>query len=204
MNNREDSFFRRFKSAQISLGIQEIKNLVSFKYRDDSVVPSEYSHFVDDYLRRMLDLKVLRLDGDFGGQAWLVTDKSHNKLILVEHETGLEILYVLGSLASLIALLPLVSSSWIKLRQRFSRHTFESPSMNGVEIRQFNQNNALIEKQAPSAEIYVLDAMLQDHLLLKEKVSKLEAEIESLRKTDSLRKRGRNTRLTTKKSKRKK
>lgn len=182
LNYRRDSFLRRFRSAQFSLGAQDIQGLVSFKYRDDPVGPSEYSHFIDDYLRQNLHFDVAKVDGDFGGQAWLVTDKAQNRAMLVEHETGLEILSAVGSVASLIALLPLISSGWAKLRRRFLRPHFDRPNSEGVEIRQFNQNNVLVEQQALSIEVYVLNATLQDYALLKQKVVKLESEIESLKK----------------------
>lgn len=181
MNYRRDSFVRRFRSAKLSLGAQDIQGLVSFKYRDDPVAPSEYLHFIDDYLRQNLRLDVARVDGDFGGQAWLVTDKAQNKAMLVEHETGLEILGAIGSVASLIALLPLISLGWAKLRRRFLRPHFDRPNGEGVEIRHFSQNNILIEQEAPSVEVYVLNATLQDYALLKQRVVKLEAEIESLK-----------------------
>ncbi|MFA5191358.1 MAG: hypothetical protein WC740_11565 [Verrucomicrobiia bacterium] len=152
------------------------------KYRDDCVNGSEYTHFVDDFLGRNLGLAVKRLDGDFGGQAWLVKDNRQNRAILVEHETGLEILGAIGSVASLIALLPLISSAWTSLRDRFSRHRFDHSGHADVEIRRFDQNNTLIEEHAPTVEAYVLNMTLQDHSALKQKVSKLETEVERLKK----------------------
>jgi hypothetical protein len=92
--------------------------MISLKYRDDPTSPSDYSHLIDDYLTRNLGLDVSRIVGDFGGQAWLVTDKTQNRVIVVEHETGLEILGAIGSVASLVALVPLISSGWARLRQR--------------------------------------------------------------------------------------
>ncbi|MGO9127424.1 MAG: hypothetical protein ACLP6G_21355 [Terriglobales bacterium] len=156
MNYRLDSFARKFWSAKLSLGTPDTQGVVSFKYRDDPVGPSAHSQF--------------------GGQAWLVTDKAYNRAILVEHESGLEILSAIGSVASLIALLPLISSGWAKLRPWFFRHG------DSVEIRQLGQNNVLIEQRTPSVEVYVLNATLQDYGLLKQQVVKLEAEIESLKK----------------------
>ncbi len=181
MDHRTDSFFRRFTSAQSHLKAQDIQGLVSLKYRDDCVHDSEYSHFTDDYLRGALHLNVTQVDGEFGGRAWLVRDKLQNSAILVEHETGLEILGAIGSIASLIALLPLISSGWTKLRDRFSHRHFDHPN-SGVEIRRFDQGNVLIEQQTPSVEVYVLNITLQDHALLRQKVQQLEAEIDNLKK----------------------
>lgn len=182
MNPRTDTFARRFKCAQAHLGALGLQDIVSFKYRDNGVSGSEYSHFVDDALRQSLALSVDRLDGEFGGQAWLVKDQFQNRAILVEHETGLEILGAVGSVASLIALLPLINCAWTSLRDRFFRHRFDHPGRGGVEIRRFDQNNILIEEHSPAVEVYVLNLTLQDHSWLKQKVVELEAEVQRLKK----------------------
>lgn len=155
--------------------------MVSLKYRDHCANNSEYSHFIDGYLRAALNLTVDRVEGEFGGHAWLVSDKSKNRAIVVEHETGLEILGVIGSIASVIALLPLISSGWTKLRDRFSHRHFDDPT-GSIEIRRFDQRNILIEEHAPSVEVYVLNITLQEHELLKQKVQQLEAEIDNLKR----------------------
>jgi hypothetical protein len=111
MDYRADTFARRFKSAQLYLNSPDIQGIFSIKYRDDCVNNSEYTHYVNHSLRQNLGLHVDRLDGDFVGNAWLVNDQLQNRAILVEHETGLEILGAIGSIASLIALLPLISSA---------------------------------------------------------------------------------------------
>ena len=121
------------------MGNHATQELISIKYRDSAVGPSEYRHFIDDHLTRSVGLEVARMDGDFGGQAWLVKDKAGNRVILVEHETGLEILGAIGSLASLIALLPMISFGWAKLRHRFFPPHFDRPYPEGIEIRRFDQ-----------------------------------------------------------------
>src|SRR6202043_3680695 len=77
VDHRTESFARRFRSARPHLGTRDIQGLISMKYRDQPVNPSEYSHFIDEYLTRSLSFDVARVDGDFGAQAWLVTDKAH-------------------------------------------------------------------------------------------------------------------------------
>ena len=142
---------------------------------------SEYSHFIDDYLIGAFHLNVERLEGEFGGRAWLVRDQSRNSTILVEHETGLEILGVIGSIASLIALIPMISSGWTKLRDRLSHRHFDHPN-GGVEVRRFDQHNVLIEEQTSGVEVYLLSITLHEHELLKQKVHQLEVEIDNLKK----------------------
>ncbi len=171
---------RRFRAAKSHLGSKNIQNLFSLKYRHHYVNGPEYSQFIDDHLRRTLGFDVARVDGEFGGQAWLVTDKAQNKAILVEHETGLEILGAIGSVASLITLLPLISSGWTNLRHRFFRPHFDHPDVEGIEVRRLDQNEVLIEQRVPSVEIYILNTTLQDYALVKQKVDQLEAQIENL------------------------
>ncbi len=182
MDYRTDSFARRFRTAKPHLASGNIQSLVSLKFRDQPVNSSEYSHFIDGHLRHDLDLDVSRLEGDFGGQAWLVTDKIQNRAIVVEHETGLEILGAIGSIASLIALVPLISSAWANVRHRIFRHRFDVPNVEAIEVRRFDQNELLVEQRVPSVEVYVLNTMLQDYALLKQKVGRLEAQIENIEK----------------------
>jgi hypothetical protein len=160
VDHRTDAFARRFRSAKSHLGAPDIQGLVSLKYRHHYVNGPEHSKFIDDHLRRTLGLDVARVDRDFGGQAWLVTDKAQNRAILVEHETGLEILGAIGSIASLIALLPLISSGWTNLRHRFFRPRFDQLDDEGIEVRRIDQNEVLIEQRAPSIEVYVLNTTL--------------------------------------------
>jgi hypothetical protein len=176
---RTDSIFRRFTSALPHLKARSIQDVVSLKHRDRVANYSEYSDFVDDYLIRRLKLDVEMID--LRGRAWIVKDKSGNCVILVEHETGLEILYVAGSIASLVTLIPMISSGWKKLRGRFSHHHFDNPD-DGVEIRRFNQRKVLVEDKTPSVEVYVLNTAFHDHALLKNKVEELEAEVNKLKK----------------------
>ena len=110
MDQRTEPFIRKFQSAQRYLQARGIQDIVSLKFRDNCVDCQQYSHFIDHYLRQTLAFDVVRAQGDFWGQAWIVTDRHQNKVVLVEHESGLEILAVAGSVASLIALVPVISS----------------------------------------------------------------------------------------------
>ncbi len=181
MDSRTNSFAQRFRSAQTHLKTQGIHDLVSLKYRGHHDVPgSDYLRFVDD-LKRDQGLDVVPVDGGFGGQAWLVTDRVQNRAILVEHETGLEILGAVGSIASLIALLPMISSGWTKLRHRFSRPPYDRPDVEGIEVRRIDPDGNLIEQQLPSIEVYFLNTALRDHSLLTQRINYLEGEVRKLK-----------------------
>jgi hypothetical protein len=116
MDYREDAFRRKFKSAAESLGVKP-EQIVSLKFRDNIGSYEEYRHLID-CLQREAGVQCTNLDGDLQGRGYLLgSDKS--KVILVEHETGLEILYIAGSIASLIGLVPLILQGWDALRGRF-------------------------------------------------------------------------------------
>ena len=154
---------------------------MSLKFRDNCVDCGQYSHFIDQYIRQTLAFAVEPAQGDFWGRAWVVTDGRQNKVVLVEHETGLEILAVAGSVASLIALVPVISSGWRKLSDRFSRHYMGRGPVDFVEVRRSNETNILIEQQTPSAEVYVFGAALSEYTLMKQRVEALEIEVASLK-----------------------
>lgn len=172
MDYRTDSFVRRFNSAKSHLAAKNIQHLVSLKYRQ-SANGSDYVHFIDD-LKRNSSLGIQRVDGSFGGQAWLVTDKDQN-------ETGLEILGAIGSIATLIALLPMISSGWARLRHRFFGPHYDRPDAEGIEVRRIDVNGSLIEQQLPSVEVYVLNAAIRDYSRLTKRVNQLEDQVRGLK-----------------------
>lgn len=180
MDNRTETFTRRFTEAQKHLLAPDVQGIVSIKFRDDCVGYSTYDHLADDLLHREMGLVVQPLDRAFGGRAWLVLDRRQSRAILVEHETGLEILGAIGSAASLIALMPMIGSAWARLRDRFGGH-HHHPGQDSVEVRSLNQDGILVEEHAPSIEIYVLNITLQEHTALKKKIADLEREVDTLK-----------------------
>jgi hypothetical protein len=110
-----------------------------------------------------------------------VKDRAQNRAILVEHETGLEILGAIGSFASLIALLPMISSGWTRLRHRLFGPPYDRPDVEGIEVRQIDLNGNLIEQQAPSVEVYFLNAAARDQSVLTQRISQLEDEVKRLK-----------------------
>ena len=186
MDHRTDSFVRKFKSAQLLLASGSIQDIVSLKYRDNCVNNSEYAHFIEDYLKHSLGLDVKPASGDFWGKAWLVSDTHGNKILLVEHETGLEILYIAGSIASLIALIPLVSSGWNWFRDGGFHARYHRPDRQAIEVRRLNTENTVIEQQVQSMEVFVLNAGLEESVALRERVRLLEEEVADLKQVKRL------------------
>jgi len=67
--------------------------------------------------------------------------KEKSQVIVVEHESGLEILYIAGSVASLIGLIPIILQAWSAIR-RFSDPA--NPFQN-LEVRRLNEKWELQE-----------------------------------------------------------
>jgi hypothetical protein len=178
MDNRTETFLQKFSDARNYLGCGAIQDIVSLKYRSEvGIGNSDYRMFIGDVLHNELGLVTQQLQGNFQGTAWLVTDKNRTSVILVEHETGLEILYVAGSIASLVSLIPLVNSGWRYLRGRFLERPFMRGRNSGIEIRTIDSENKLIEQHAVSVEEYILAENLKEIVTLKARVSLLEREL---------------------------
>ncbi len=183
MNYRKDPFINKFTSAQLYLKNKAIQNIVSIKYREHCVNHDEYLHLIEDYIKGKLNLNVKSIDGDFQGHAWLVSDNSNNEVILVEHETGLEILCIAGSIASIIGIFPFIISGLRFIKDRFSPHRYHDLERERIEIRKLDSKNILIENHVQNIETYILQENSKENEKLKRKVSKLEKEVNDLKKT---------------------
>jgi hypothetical protein len=64
-------------------------------------------------------LGVTEIVGDYQGRAWKLTESDGNSIIIVEYETGLEILYVTAAIASIIGLVHLVANTWGRVRNHW-------------------------------------------------------------------------------------
>lgn len=182
MDNRTDQFVRKFKNAQSLLESGSIHEIVSIKYRDNCVNNFEYVHFIDHHLQNELGLEINPVNGDFWGKAWIVSGPLKNKIILVEHETGLEILYIAGSIASLIALIPVINSGWKSFRNRGGRGGLFRPDREGIEVRRINAKNVIIEQPIQNIEFFLLNASLEENAVLPDRVRPLEKEVAAMKK----------------------
>jgi hypothetical protein len=109
-----------------------------------------------------------------------VVEKSRTKIILVEHESGLEVLYIAGSIASLVGLIPLVLRCWSAIRRhggRPGRHDLEM-----ADIRRLGHDGRIIEDRShePGAPWGFSISVLNDVLLGA--AEKMDAEFSELRK----------------------
>lgn len=140
MDYREESFRRKFRGAAEHLSVNP-EQVVSLKLREN-VHSSEYRHLVE-ILQHEAGLQCSEVQADLQGRGYLLGD-GKTKVIVVEHETGLELLYIAGSIASLIGLVPLVLQGWRALRAQLpGRHAMQD---HGIEIRRIDSSGHVQEE----------------------------------------------------------
>lgn len=149
MDYREKNFKEKFDNASLHLGV-EPKQIVSLKFRETVSSYSEY-HNLLDILQREANLSYQKLNDNFQGTGYLVADKN-SKIILVEHETGLELLYIAGSVASLVGLIPLIRQCWAGMHNHFSPHRHRD--FRDIEIRKLDENSKLKENHVSEDEMF--------------------------------------------------
>jgi hypothetical protein len=172
-----NDFNAEFASAAKALGVTPEK-IVSLKIRDNVSSYNEYRDLIHS-LEREFGFQCSPVTGELQGRGHLLT-KEKSKVIVVEHETGLEILYIAGSIASLIALIPIIMQGWSGLRQ------FANPKnpFNVVEVRRLDESGNLQEHPTHNFQLHgVADASnlaLTTASLLEEEFQKVNGQIEWL------------------------
>jgi hypothetical protein len=146
MDHRDASFLRKFEGAARHLAVRP-EQVVSLKLRENVNSYDEYLQLVE-VLQHEFGLQCSEiqadLQADLQGRGYLLGD-GKTRLILVEHESGLELLYIAGSIASLIGLVPLVLQGWRALRGQFAG--IHGLPDHGVEIRRIDASGNLQEEQ---------------------------------------------------------
>ena len=177
MDYRTRSFTDKFQSAALILKCGSPHDIISLKVRGPAM-PSEYHELVAQ-LQHESELDVTPVKGDFAGQAWAVSLDSTDRIILVEHETGLEILYVAGSIASLGALVPIIVSGWNSLRRHFGnahRHGIADP----VESRRFDTTGTLVEQRINNLATVLVETLRAERESNAGKIAVLEKQVRDL------------------------
>ena len=182
MDYREIAFKAKLADAASQLGVP-VEQIVSMKVRENVGGYREYQELLDA-LQREAGLDHSPVDGKFQGNGHLVGN-AKTKVIVVEHETGLEILYIAGSVASIISLVPLVLRCWQAIRGHL--HRPHHPDFHALEIRRIDSSGRLVEERdrgmgLPWSES--LDVMSQALLSAAENIDgemrRMKAAIESL------------------------
>jgi len=141
MGYRDSAFKTKFENAAKYLK-GEPKEVVSLKLRDSVGSYHEYDMLMD-ILKREAHVNTSPVKDDLQGKGYLIQHRN-NQIIVVSHETGLEILYIAGSIASILGLIPLVLKCWNHLRGGFGRQN----RPHDIEIRKLDEKGHLIEQSA--------------------------------------------------------
>lgn len=185
MNPNEKYIRQKFEEGakHLEAGARE---LVSLKYRQ--VGDRRYYDELLRELRSIKSLSVKDIGHTMAGQGYILS-YGKQRIALVEHETGLEILYIGGSIASIIGLVLYVGSMIRDHRRGFDR--FPSDFEN-VEIRYFDQSNKYIEEHHHHylpQEVFLLPESKDSEIeKLKAKIARLEKKIALLKKKQPKRK----------------
>lgn len=175
MDYRAKNFVHKFTNAQKHLGGSP-QRIVSFKYRDGSYVDySDYRRLINELSQSEAVLEVKQIEGKFQGDAWLIKDKNQNSAILVEHESGLEIISTIADIISLLGVFSLINSGWRFIRDRSARFSYDRDVQ--IEVRTLNSKNQVSEKHVINLESYVVEASLKEITALRTKVKKLEKKL---------------------------
>ncbi|MFA4844256.1 MAG: hypothetical protein WC632_04810 [Candidatus Margulisiibacteriota bacterium] len=188
---RTKSFIDKYNSALSVLGRGTIQDVVSLKIREHCVNSSEYNNFIN-HVTRESGLNVSRINGQFLGNAHVISDNNNNVLVFVEHETGPEILVNILYVSGLIGLIRQIMQAWGFVNRRFMhrhRHEFDGD----VEVRKFDKKNRLIEEHVNDHQAFILKLILDENASLAAKVAVLEDKLSKIV-----------SRLTTSKKRRKK
>jgi hypothetical protein len=143
MNFREKAFKQKFKSAAMHLGVDS-DQIISLKLRENVSSYNDYDRMLD-ILNQDAGLNNQEIKGDFQGKAFLINN-NNDKVIIVEHESGLEILHTAGSVASLICLIPIIIHCWSFVRDHLIGRSHCNHNLTDFEIRRIDKKGKLIEE----------------------------------------------------------
>jgi hypothetical protein len=174
-DSRKRDFLVKFQAAAAELNAISHWDVESLKFRDSSS-----SHDYRDLITDLGPMRIVEIQGNYQGKAWKITDADGNSVIIVEHETGLEILYIVGSVASIVSLVPVVVNVWNRMRDHWPPHRGRS-GPGGPERRRFDKKGRLIEEPTPPLEAIMLQHLLNQYDSLSERISSLETDVSSLK-----------------------
>ena len=177
MNGNSKYFEQKFNDCS-KLLMSKPNDIVSLKYRD--IRDHDYYTELLDKLHAIRGIKIENIGRILNGQAYSVS-YGEQKIILVEHETGLEILYISGSIASLIALVLQVGTMISDHRRKSTPFQHDHRE---TEIRYFDEKGNFIEEHRENYmpyEAFLLPASNDKEIeLLKKRIDKLQKEVDKL------------------------
>ncbi|MBN2224044.1 MAG: hypothetical protein JW765_05145 [Deltaproteobacteria bacterium] len=182
MDYKEKAFRDKFYAASRCLGVP-VERIISLKVRENVGAYHEYKELLHE-LDREAGITHSPIAGDFQGKAHLVGN-DRTKIIVVEHETGLEIISILADYASIISLEFSVLMLWREIRGNTYRH-HRHDSQN-IEIRRVDKSGHFIEGPVRDTEFSSSknSSIMNQSLLaaignIDSEIKKLEAAVSSL------------------------
>lgn len=185
---RINSLIKRFENIQEILKLKSYNNLTSIKFRESCVYPSDYQHFID-YLKHDLSYTINSLDKNFE-KIHIISNFNDNKIILIEHETGLEL--ILSDISSAIGIISGVVAVWKFSRNKFNRHKYDRDDFKSqddkirIEIRKINSKNLLNEFKINNIEDYLFSVLYEENKNLVKRINKLEDEVKILKNKNKI------------------
>jgi hypothetical protein len=149
MAHRQSEFEGKFADAAKHLNCTPV-DLVSLKLRENVANYQEYRRLLQE-LGRAVGVRSSQIQGSFRGTGYLV-ENSKTKVIIVEHETGLEILYIAGSIASLLGLVPLILRCWSVVRNHHLGR-WDGPRFQSIETRRIDRSGVLFEERVDALDV---------------------------------------------------
>ena len=170
-----DSFIRYIENSTSFFG-KKPSEINSIKFHTNYDVPDiAYDELISDLLKNHVKTSEItkEITNSSSNRSWLISDVD-DSAILVAHESGLEMLYVAGSVSSIIGLIALIINIWERLDKahRRNKHNIRN-FFDGVSIRQ-------IDKEGGPNEEHILDLNLhlnKELARLRKRNMKLKKEI---------------------------
>ncbi len=174
-DSRARAFRDRFRFVAGELGAKSLNDIESLKFR---WLSNLYGY--DKLLSNVDRITVEKVDGKRLGPAWKVTDNSGSAVILEEHETGLEVLYVVSSLSSIIALVQSIINALGKHRRNryFPEELIHEQQ---IEKRKIVDGGKLEEDFIPSLEFWFLTHLIEQNERLVDRISSMEKQLQELK-----------------------
>jgi len=177
MNGNEKYFQQKFIECSKFI-VAKPTDIVSLKYREIR----DHNYYLEllDELSKVKGLKIDNIGYVLQGNAYKISYGSQ-EIIIVEHETGLEILYIAGAIAGIIGLVLQVSS----IIGHHGPRSFSFPyDLRDVEMRYFDNQGKFIEERRHNYlpyEIFLPSQQTdQDIELIKKRLDKIEKKLNQL------------------------
>ncbi|MHB8552462.1 MAG: hypothetical protein ACYDAO_02600 [Thermoplasmataceae archaeon] len=171
---RVHDFYDKFESASKELNATLYTEIESLKFRS---VPSYHNY--NDLLSHFRSImNVAKVAGTYQGVAWKITDGNRHSILLVEHETGLEILYVVGAVASVLDIIWKATTLWN--RNRFHHFPDSDFDRFAMERRRFDSKGQLVEEAVSSMDTVLFSHLFEMYKDLDARVSKVEEHLKEI------------------------